>query len=184
MSYRTDRELVRAHATGDPAAFTDIVRKHGPQLYRVARTHTHNDQDAQDIVQEALLKAYRNLHRYRGESKLGTWLHRMTVNAAIDHLRRTSRKDFEVSIDNEEAVDRDRNASLAHDPLRALDSYMTVRNAVAALPHAQRGALLLIDVHGLSVEHAAKELGVKPGTVKSRRSRARSAVADQLLARG
>ena len=60
---------------------------------------------------------------------------------------------------------------------------MTVRNAVAALPHAQRGALLLIDVHGLSVEHAAKELGVKPGTVKSRRSRARSAVADQLLAR-
>ena len=55
MSYRTDRELVRAHATGDPAAFTDIVRKHGPQLYRVARTHTHNDQDAQDIVQELSL---------------------------------------------------------------------------------------------------------------------------------
>lgn len=181
MQFRTDRELLRAHAQGEQNAFADIVRKHRPQLLRVAFNYSRNEQDAQDVVQEALLKAYRNLRHYRGEAQLATWLHRTTVNTAIDHLRRTSRKDYELSIHDEEKISTDRNMHLAHDPVRVVISQLALRNEIARLPRAQRNALLLIDVHGMSVERAAKELGVKPGTVKSRRYRARSIVAEAMM---
>ena len=183
MQFRTDRELLRAHARGEQDAFADIVRKHSPYLLRVAYNYSHNEHDAQDVVQEALLKAYRNLRNYRGEAQLSTWLHRTTVNTAIDHKRRVSRKDREISIDDEDKLGIERNTRLSHDPLRGLASAMALRNEVAKLPRAQRRALLLIDVHDMSVERAAEELGVRPGTVKSRRYRARSVVAEAMMDR-
>ena len=77
----------------------------------------------------------------------------------------------------------ERNTRLSHDPLHGVASAMALRNEVAKLPRAQRRALLLIDVHGMSVERAAQELGVRPGTVKSRRYRARSVVAEAMMDR-
>lgn len=177
MPHRTDRQLAADYAAGDTRAFKVIVNRHRQRLYYVARTYARDEQDAQDIVQEALLRASRSLHTYRGDAKLTTWLHRTVTNTALDHQRRAARRSPTVSYDDHDTVTQDANRFLAHDPMATLDHYLTLRQALAALPAAQRTALVLIDVHGHSVESAAQHLGVRPGTVKSRRYRARETVA-------
>lgn len=177
MPHRTDRQLAADYSAGDTRAFKVIVKRHRQRMYFVARNYARNDHDAQDIVQEALLRASRSLHTYRGEAQLSTWLHRTVTNVALDHQRRASRREQTVSYDDETIISQDYNRLLAHDPTATLEQFLALRQAVAQLPAAQQKALVLIDVYGMSVEHAARELGVRPGTVKSRRYRAREAVA-------
>ena len=177
MDYRNDRQLVADYVGGDRHAFKIIVRRHRQRMHLVARSYARNEQDAQDIVQEALFKAARSMHTYRGEAKLSTWLHRMTINAAIDHQRKDDRAGAQYSLDDDTAVDIDANKHLAYNPMENMERTMAMRQALAVLPQAQRKALWLIDVAGMSVGDAAAELGVRPGTVKSRRYRAREAVA-------
>lgn len=176
MQHISDRQLVADYLAGDRRAFTVIVRRHWKRLYYVARNYARDEHDAQDIVQEAFFKAARNLHSYRGDAKLSTWLHRMCVNAAIDHQRRFVRAG-QASLDDEDVITQDANKHLAYNPMENAERIIAMRQALAVLPSSQRKALWLIDVAGLTVEHAADELGVKPGTVKSRRYRAREAVA-------
>lgn len=181
MDYRNDRQLVADHLAGDPHAFKLIVHRHRQRMYYVARNYARNEHDAQDIVQEALFKAARSMHTYRGDAKLSTWLHRMTVNAAIDHQRRFVRPGTQCSLDDDaSAVDLEANKYLAYNPMEATERTIAMRQALGALPTAQRKALWLIDVAGMSVGDAAAELGVQPGTVKSRRYRAREAVASAM----
>lgn len=177
MPHRTDRQLAADYAAGDTRAFKVIVKRHRQRMYYVARNYARNEQDAQDIVQEALLRASRSLHTYRGEAQLSTWLHRTVTNAALDHQRKAIKRERTVSYDDQTVVDQDSNRLLAHDPTATLEQFLALRQAVAKLPAAQQKALVLVDVYGMSVEHAAEELGVRPGTVKSRRHRAREAVA-------
>ena len=177
MNYRNDRQLVADYLAGDPHAFKLIVNRHRKRMYFVARNYSRNEQDAQDIVQDALFKAARSMHGYRGEAKLSTWLHRMTINAAIDHQRKDGRAGAQYSLDDNDHVDIDANKYLAYNPMENMERTMAMRQALAVLPQAQRKALWLIDVAGMSVGDAAAELGVQPGTVKSRRYRAREAVA-------
>lgn len=176
----SDRALVRAHMGGDEGAFGVIVNRHRARLLLIARKYARNDFDAQDIVQDALFKAWRNMHQYRSEATLTTWLHRLVLNAGFDHMKKADNKRQHTSIDDEDKVNKDANWALAHDPLGDLDKLLALRQIIERLPAAQRRALLLIDVAGLSINRAAHELGVRPGTVKSRRSRARDAVASQL----
>ncbi|WP_269508783.1 sigma-70 family RNA polymerase sigma factor [Corynebacterium faecium] len=177
MDYINDRQLVANYLAGDRQAFTLIVRRHRKRMYFAARNFARNEQDAQDIVQDALFKAARSMHTYRGEAKLSTWLHRMTINAAIDHQRKDGRAGAQYSLDDNDHVDIDANKYLAYNPMENMERTMAMRQALAVLPQAQRKALWLIDVAGMSVGDAAAELGVQPGTVKSRRYRAREAVA-------
>lgn len=177
MPHRTDRQLAKDYAAGDTRAFKVIVKRHRQRMYYVARNYARNEQDAQDIVQEALLRASRSLHTYRGDAQLSTWLHRTVTNAAFDHQRKASKRERTVSYDDQTVIDQDSNRLLAHDPTATLEQYFALRQAVAQLPAAQQKALVLVDVYGMSVEHAAEALGVRPGTVKSRRHRAREAVA-------
>lgn len=177
MPHRTDRQLARDYVAGDTRAFTVIVRRHRQRMYFVARNYAKNEQDAQDIVQEALLRASKSMHTYRGDAQLSTWLHRTVVNAALDHQRRIERDGVTLSYDDDDTVAPDHNRYLAQDPAASVEQFLALRQAVAQLPAAQRKALVLIDVYGMSVEGAADQLGVRPGTVKSRRHRAREAVA-------
>ncbi|MCT1412932.1 sigma-70 family RNA polymerase sigma factor [Corynebacterium sanguinis] len=172
----SDQQLVEAYKAGDPQAFAAIVRRHKPRLAYIARRYARNEQDTQDILQEALFKASRNMHTYRSEATLSTWLHRLVMNSGYDYMAAGQKRMRDVSIDDTERVSADANPMLAHDPTPAVDRAIVMRQAIEALPAAQRTALLLIDVAGLTVENAAREMGVKPGTVKSRRSRARDAV--------
>ncbi|SDM02286.1 RNA polymerase sigma-70 factor, ECF subfamily [Corynebacterium mycetoides] len=173
----TDQQLVEAYKAGDPHAFAHIVRRHKPRLAYIARRYAKNEQDTQDILQEALFKASRKMHTYRAEATLSTWLHRLVMNTGYDHMAAGRKRMRDISIDDTDRVSVDANPLLAHDPTTGVERAIVLRQAIEALPTAQRTALLLIDVAGLTVERAAREMGVKPGTVKSRRSRARQAVA-------
>lgn len=173
-----DRALVRAYQAGDHRAFRTIVRRHRGRMMAIAQRYARNDFDAQDIVQDALFKASRNMDSFRSESALTTWLHRLVLNAGYDYAKKADYRRQHVSIDDDDKVTQEANTFLAHDPLGNLDKILAMRQILERLPAAQRRALLLIDVAGLSVNTAARELGVRPGTVKSRRSRARETVTE------
>lgn len=175
---KTDKALVTDYVAGDHRAFAIIVQRHRQRMMAVAKRYARNEHDAQDIVQDALFKASRNMHTFRAESALTTWLHRLVLNAGYDHAKRADNKRQHTSLDDSEKLSQDSNRYLAHDPLGNLDHLLALRQAMLKLPAAQRRALMLIDVAGYSIDSAACQLGVRPGTVKSRRNRARQALSE------
>ena len=172
LRHLTDRELIERHVAGDGgASFGELFRRHRDRMYAVALRTTAHRELAADAVQDAFVSAFRRADAYRGEAAVTTWLHRIVVNACLDRLRR-------------ERVTVRRVADLAEldlpDPRHASESVETrldVHGALARLPEGQRLALVLVDMHGLSVAEAAHVLGVAEGTVKSRCSRGREAFA-------
>jgi RNA polymerase sigma-70 factor (ECF subfamily) len=170
---RDDAALLRAHAAGDPDAFGEIVRRHRDRLWAVALRTVGDREEAADALQDALLSAYRAAERFRGDSAVTTWLHRIVVNACLDRARRRqSRPTVPLPEVETPAV---RAATTGPD----LDSEtrLTVRAALAQLPAEQRAALVLLDIEGYSVAEIAVMLGIAEGTVKSRCARGRARLA-------
>jgi RNA polymerase sigma-70 factor (ECF subfamily) len=167
---RDDRDLLRAHIEGDPDAFGELFRRHRDRMWAVALRTTRNRELASDCVQDAFISAFRRASSYRGEAAVTTWLHRIVVNACLDRLRRD--KPTSELPEYELADKRDAQASV--------DTRLDVRDALDRLPEGQRLALILVDMHGLSVAEAAAVLEVAEGTVKSRCSRGREAMAAML----
>ena len=170
---RDDRELLRQHLDGDPDAFGELFRRHRDRMWAVALRTTRNPELAADCVQDAFISAFRRAGSYRGEAAVTTWLHRIVVNACLDRLRRD--KPTSPLPEHELADNRDAHASV--------DTRLEVREALDRLPEGQRMALVLVDMHGLSVHEAAAVLEVAEGTVKSRCSRGREAMAAMLRER-
>ncbi|ROP31127.1 RNA polymerase sigma factor SigM [Couchioplanes caeruleus] len=175
-----DAELLRAHVDGDPHAFTELVRRHRDRLWAVALRTIGDREEAADAVQDALLSAHRSAARFRGDSAVTTWLHRIVVNACLDRMRRRQAHPTVPLPDGTHTDDgglgsRPEPAAPAQDH----DTALVVRAALAALPPEQRAALVLVDVQGYPVVEAAEILGVAEGTIKSRcaRGRARMALA-------
>ncbi|TMM40180.1 MAG: RNA polymerase sigma factor SigM [Actinobacteria bacterium] len=162
-----DAALLRAHVAGDRDAFAELVRRHRDRLWAVALRTLGDREEAADAVQEALISAYRSAHRFRGDSAVTTWLHRIVVNACLDRVRRRSARPTVPLADTEPL------------PVPAVDSdtALDVRAALARLPADQRAALVLVDVQGYSVAEAATILEIAEGTVKSRCSRGRARLA-------
>ncbi|MEO5608289.1 MAG: RNA polymerase sigma factor SigM [Ornithinibacter sp.] len=167
-----DRELMARHVAGDGgAAFGELFRRHRDRMYAVAVRTTGQRELAADAVQDAFISAYRRAEAYRGEAAVTTWLHRIVVNACLDRLRR-------------EKVSVRRAGDLGeldlpdkHDHHSSVEVRLDVQAALTRIPEAQRLALTLVDMHGLSVAEAATVLGVAEGTVKSRCFRGRAALA-------
>lgn len=168
---RSDQELVDAFIAGNSKAFSAIVERHRKRLTFVARRYTRSDDEAQDILQEAFLRASCKMHTYRREAALSTWLHRLVMNSGYDYLNHRSNRE-NASLDSEDFAD-DRNPALAHNPAASIDEHLAVKEAMRLLRPDQREALLLTDVAGYPIAMVAKAQGVAPGTIKSRRARAR-----------
>jgi RNA polymerase sigma-70 factor (ECF subfamily) len=162
-----DGALLRAHAAGDREAFTQLVRRHQDRLWAVALRTLSDREEAADALQEALISAYRSAHRFRGDSAVTTWLHRIVVNACLDRVRRRAARPTVPLPESEPA------------PVAPVDSdtALDVRAALARLPVEQRAALILVDVQGYPVAEAAAILGTAEGTVKSRCARGRARLA-------
>ena len=162
-----DRELVQRHVEGDAEAFGELFRRHRDRMWAVALRTTGQPELAADCVQEAFISAFRRASSYRGEAAVTTWLHRIVVNACLDRLRRErpTRQLPETELPD------------TRDEQGALEVRLDVRQALDRLPEGQRVALVLVDLHGLSVAEAAEVLEVAEGTVKSRCSRGREAMA-------
>ena len=179
MRRKTDHQLVHEYIAGDVHAFNVIVRRHQRNMFGVALRYSCNEQDAQDIVQDALLKASRHLHGFRFESKVSTWLYRLVANASLDHQRRR-RAEYTVSLDDYDIIPQDKDPRLAHDPTANLDRLIAVKDALRVVPEAHRKAVYLIDIMGMSLQSAADTCGVQPGTMKSRRARARAMMLEHM----
>jgi RNA polymerase sigma-70 factor (ECF subfamily) len=171
--------LLRAHADGDPHAFAELVRRHRDRLWAVALRTMGDREEAADAVQDALLSAHRGAARFRGDSAVTTWLHRIVVNACLDRIRRRQAHPTVPLPDGTRADDERQAGPEPAAPIHDHDTALVVREALAALPVEQRAALVLVDVQGYAVAEAAEILGVAEGTVKSRcaRGRGRMAVA-------
>lgn len=163
----TDKELMARHVDGDTAAFGEIYRRHRDRMWAVAVRTCGDRELAADAVQEGFIAAFRRASSYRGDAAVTTWLHRIVVNACLDRLRRL--KPTNDISDYELSDGRDAQGSVV--------TQIAVREALQRLPEGQRLALVLVDMHGLSVAEAAATLGVAEGTIKSRCARGRAALA-------
>jgi len=184
----TDEELVRLARGGDTGAFGKLMERYQNKIYRLGRRMTQTDEDAEDVLQESFIKAFKSLGGFKGRSKFSTWLYRITVNLALMKLRR--RKLDTVSLDEpvateEGSVQRDIEDD-ALDPLERLietESLETLDLAVADLPPGYRAVFVLRHVEELSTEETARILRISVPAVKSRLHRTRSALKEKLIGR-
>ena len=171
-SGRSDAELLAAHVAGDPQAFGELVARHRDRMWAVALRTMRDPEEAADAVQDAFISAFRAADRFRAESAVTTWLHRIVVNACLDRIRRRQVRPTVPLPDEgpgEPAVQGDAYADR--------ELAMDIEQALGTLPQDQRAAIVLVDVEGYSVADAAVSLGVAEGTIKSRCARGRAKLA-------
>ncbi|HEX6872608.1 MAG TPA: RNA polymerase sigma factor SigM [Micromonosporaceae bacterium] len=168
-----DGALLRAHVDGDRDAFAQLVRRHRDRLWAVALRTLGDREEAADAVQDALISAYRSADRFRGDSAVTTWLHRIVVNACLDRIRRRQNRPTVPLPESEDVSWAAGSAEARYDS----DTAMTVWAALNQLPDEQRISLVLLDMEGYSVAEIASILGVAEGTVKSRCARGRARLA-------
>lgn len=158
-------------ASGEVPTWEEVARNHGAFLYKVAYRLTGNDDDAQDLVQEVLLRVRRGLETYRPGSLEG-WLARITNNAFLDDMRRRSRRRLELLPDDPERVLAPADAADAALDNQVLPDHVQV--ALVRLPPEYRSAVVLCDVVGMSYQEVSESLDVPVGTVRSRIHRGRA----------
>ncbi|MFY1677854.1 MULTISPECIES: RNA polymerase sigma factor SigM [unclassified Streptomyces] len=169
-----DRELLARHVSGDTTAFGELVRRHRDRLWAVALRTLGDREEASDAVQDALLSAYRAAHTYRGQAAVTTWLHRITVNACLDRVRKAASRKTAPVDDTERLESVLEPSESAAAPAERHDLQRQLRAALATLAPDQRAALVLVDMQGYPVAEAARILDVPIGTVKSRCARGRA----------
>ncbi|AWM35809.1 ECF RNA polymerase sigma factor SigE [Gemmata obscuriglobus] len=165
-----------------------VFREYAPRIYNIARRMLGNDADAEDVTQDVLLQVVRKLDTFRGESQIATWLHRVTVNAALAHrARRANRQKHEgseVADDVLEAAAPEgevKRWNVAPDePVLAAEQAAVIERAIAELPEPFRDVYLLADVEGLPNADIASMLDLSVAAVKSRLHRARMRMRDLL----
>ncbi|WP_367716638.1 RNA polymerase sigma factor [Nitratireductor sp. GISD-1A_MAKvit] len=181
-----DTELARRAAQKDGAAFEAIMRRHNQLLFRTARGLVRSDGEAEDVAQEAWMQAWRALAGFRAESKLSTWLVRITVNEALGRLRRKSAQIIPLekammSSDNDtrkaltEAPDQGPEHAVERSQLRAL-----IEARIAVLPEAFRSVFMLRAIEEMSVDEVAEVLDIPAATVRTRYFRARALLRESL----
>ncbi len=178
--------LIEGAKAGDQEAFAELVNRYERKIYRLAKNITQNDEDAEDVLQEAFLKAYSHLNTFQGQSKFYTWLVRIAVNEALMKLRKR-KADRSVSLDEptdtgEDTVVReiavwgdDPEQKYTREELRSI-----LDNAIQSLKPAFRTVFTLRDIEELSTEETAEALGISIPAVKSRLLRARLQLREKL----
>jgi len=186
VSPSDESELVRKAKAGDAQAFTTLVSRYQRKIFRLAKNITRNDEDAEDVLQEAFLKAYEHLDTFEGNSKFYTWIVRIAVNEALMKLRKR-RGDREVSLDEpvelgEEEVKREIAVWEDNPEQRYSREEMQeiLNDAVDTLKEDFRTVFVLRDIEELSTEETAETLGISVPAVKSRLLRARLALREKL----
>ncbi len=168
----TDEDIVRRVLAGDIASFELILRRYNQRLYRVARSIVGNDSEAEDVVQEAYLNAYRHLGDFAGRSSFATWLTRIAVHEASAR-RRSRQRMRNIEIDEAESLTM-RPTRQADDELSTRELGDVLRLVIDELPPEFRVVFTMRLVEGLSTEEAAECLGLSQENVKIRLHRARS----------
>jgi len=184
----TDIEIARRIEDEDREALRILMRKNNQRLYRTARSILKDDAEAEDVVQESYLLAYRAIHNYRGDAQLSTWLVRIVVNEALTRLRKRKRTAEIISLDGDamgqggmaaehaadDAAGRPEGEAMRAETRRLLEKH------IDALPDAFRTVFLLRAVEEMTVEETAAALDIPTATVRTRFFRARSLLREAL----
>ena len=183
-----DAELARRIAGGDEAAFEGVMRRHNGALYRVARAILKNDADAEDVLQESYLAAYRHIADFRADAKLSTWLTRIVVNQALARRRSRHRARIVVPFSDlhadelmaEEPVDIDGLDSSPEQSTTRAEFRRLLERKIEDLPMAFRTVYVLRDIDELSGAETAECLSISEATVRTRLFRARGLLRESL----
>lgn len=181
-----DQQLVERVQRGDQRAFALLVEKYQRKLGRLLGRMIRDSAEVEDVVQESFIKAYRALPNFRGDSAFYTWLYRIGINTAKNHLVAMGRRpnltsDIEVEdAENFEDGDELRTVDTPETELMGKEIAKTVNDAMEALPEELKSAISLREIEGLSYEEIANLMNCPIGTVRSRIFRAREAIAEKL----
>lgn len=176
-----DQALIKRVQQGDRAAFDLLVRKYQHRIAALISRYIHDWSECQDVAQDTFIRAYRAIGSFRGDAQFYTWLYRIAVNTAKNHLVAMRRRPPTDDIDAEDAVhfgsaDRLRTTDTPEHELLRDEIQRSVSDTVAALPEELRVAITLREVDGLSYEQIAVRMDCPIGTVRSRIFRAREAI--------
>ncbi len=174
-----EAELIGAARSGDREAFDELVRATFVDTYTLARRLTGNEEDARDVVQEAYLRAWKGIGKFRGDAAFSTWLYRITANAASSHIQRRRRHRAEPFDDDFEPVDARAEAQVAQGA-ESSEALARISGALDELPPKLRAVVVLKDVYDLPHEAVAEELGITVSAAKVRLHRARRKLRDVL----
>ena len=178
---RNEGKLIERAARGDGAAFSELMQAHEKRMYAVAFRLCGNHEDAQDCLQDAMIRVYKAISSFKGQSSFATWLYRITTNACLDELRRRKTRQS-TSLDGlldtgwspTDDLDTPERHALMSEKRREIEW------AIAQLPEDMRAAVVLRDIQGFSYDEIAHMLGANVGTVKSRISRGRERLREKL----
>lgn len=180
----SDEALAQCAREGDTAALIELVARYECRIYRLAMRMSHNESDAQEITQEAFLRAHRCMRFFKGESRFGTWLYRIAMNEALMRRRAAKRRPVDSLEDVLPRFGDVGTVACAESGIDDLVDGKTlarrVRQALDQLDEAHRATLVLRDLEELSAEQAAEILGVSPEAVRQRAHRARLKLREQL----
>lgn len=180
MEYN-EQKLIEKASGGDPSAFNRLMANHEKKMYAVALRMFANREDAQDCLQEAMLRVYRSIGTFKGQSSFSTWLYRITMNTCLDELRRKKNKQS-TSLDS--LLDQgwspaDEESTPEKHAVRS-EVRREIQSAIRELPEDMRSAVVLRDIQGFAYDEIAQMLNVNVGTIKSRISRAREKLRGKL----
>jgi RNA polymerase sigma-70 factor (ECF subfamily) len=184
----TDLALAERIGEGDQRAFEALMRKYNGKLFRIARAILKDDSDAEDILQEAYLEAYRHIGDFRGGSELATWLTRIVINQALMRVRkerrRTSILPFRTALTHEtespEAQVPDQQSESPSASVIRAETRRMLERRIDELPVAFRTVFVMREVEEMSVEETARCLAISPATVRTRLFRARALLRESL----
>ena len=179
MDAEPDLMLLRRAKAGEQRAFEQLVRRHQDRIYTVALGVVRSPEDAADIAQETFIAVLRHIDTFQESAAFTTWLHRIALRKAYDHLRRRVPEPVDPEgMAMSQLAARDRN------PQETGRTRTAILDAIAQLDPVFRDAVLLVDVVGMGMDEAATVLDVAPGTIKSRVFRGRATLARELGTRG
>ena len=196
MDRTQDRLLIAGLQRGDQAAVRQLAELYGPRIHQLALRHMKNREDAEEVTQDVLMKVYRKIGAFRGDSALSSWIYRITFNTAMSRLRqhrleRTAEQErdrvlavLDMSDEGAQRTPADR-ADWSHMPdeeLLRFELRKAVEVAVRELPEIYREPVILRDFEGLTTEEASTRLNVKDQTLKSRLHRGRLLLRERLQA--
>ena len=176
-----EKKLIERAYGGDPSAFNRLMAQHENRMYAVALRMCANREDAQDCLQEAMLRVYRAIGSFKGQSTFSTWVYRITMNTCLDELRRKKNRQ-NTSLDNLVDMGWSPTDGGAGPEKQALMREMRekMHGAIHELPDDMRAAVVLRDIQGFSYDEIAQMLEINVGTIKSRISRGREKLREKL----
>ncbi|NLX77976.1 MAG: sigma-70 family RNA polymerase sigma factor [Clostridiaceae bacterium] len=185
----TEKRLVELSVSGDVEAFETLIQSHQKKVYNIALRMTKNPEDAQELAQDALVRAFTSIKKFRGDSSFSTWLYRITINVCTDFLRKRNKavlismEQGAAANDNGQAMQIPEETPGPEELAEKAQLKELLRDAMDSLSDEHRQVLILRDMMDLSYKEIADTLNVNEGTVKSRINRARTGLKEIIIQR-